>query len=303
MSDEASKRAFIYCRVSTPRQAEKGLSISVNENAGIQESECRNYAERNQMKVAGVYCDAGITGRSTGLRRRIDLMRCLRDVKRAKGTLLVYSLSRFGRSAKDILNMAGDLRDSGVTLVSIKEGFDTSTPYGRMLFTVFAAFAELESEVLGDRMRDVHAHKRRINGRAMNARPPAGWRVGESGEYEKDPEEQEIIGVVRRLRWQNRFCRFPAERTAKELNRRGVKTIRTLRNERRGLVRPPVEWDGALVNKCLYPHRYGRLRNERMTSRVVSDRLHYQRRKERDRLRRLEAIAAAQGDTQNTKTR
>lgn len=297
MSDEPSKRAFIYCRVSTPRQAEKGMSISVNENAGIQETECRNYAERHQMKVAGVYCDAGITGRSTGLRRRLGLMRCLRDVTRAKGTLVVYSLSRFGRSAKDILNIAGDLRDAGVTLVSVKEeGFDTSSPYGRMLFTIFAAFAELESEVLGERMRDVHAHKRRKNGRAMNSQPPPGWRVSESGEYEKDPEEQEIVGLVRSIRWQNRFCKHPSDRTARELKRRGVKTIRTLRNERRGLVRPPVEWSGGIVNRCLWPTRYGRLRLERLAIRNAKERARCDIRNAQRRKQKIAEMAAANGD-------
>lgn len=299
MSDEASKRAFIYCRVSTPRQAEKGLSISVNENAGIQETECRNYAERHKMKVAGVYCDAGITGRSTGLRRRLGLMRCLRDVKRAKGTLVVYSLSRFGRSAKDILNMAGDLRDAGVTLVSVKEdGFDTSTPYGRMLFTIFAAFAELESEVLGERMRDAHAHRRRKDGRAMNSQPPAGWRVSDGGGYEKDPEEQEIIRLVRSIRWQNRFCKYPSDRTAQELKRRGVKTIRTLRNERRGLVRPPVEWSGGIVNRCLWPTRYDRLRLEKSAIRNAKERVRYDIRNAQRRKQKIEELVAANvGDT------
>jgi DNA invertase Pin-like site-specific DNA recombinase len=118
---------------------------------------------------------------------RPELSRML-DFIRDGDTLIVESISRLARSARDLLAIVEALRDKGVDLVSQKEAIDTKTPQGRFVLSVFGALAELERETLPQRQREgIEAAKRR--GRHMG-RPrkqvPANfdkvymrWRAGE----------------------------------------------------------------------------------------------------------------------------
>ena len=64
------------------------------------------------------------------------------------------SISRLGRSTKDLLNIIDALTDKGVTLVSHKESINTDTPAGKFMLTVFAALSQLEREQLKQRQRE-----------------------------------------------------------------------------------------------------------------------------------------------------
>ena len=68
--------------------------------------------------------------------------------------LYVESFSRLSRSTKDLLNTVSLLSDKGVTIVSDKEQFNTSTPQGKFILTIFAALAELERESILERQRE-----------------------------------------------------------------------------------------------------------------------------------------------------
>ena len=69
-------------------------------------------------------------------------------------TLYVESISRLGRSTKDLLNIIDTLTDKSVTLISHKEKIDTDTPTGKFMLTVFAALSQLEREQLKQRQRE-----------------------------------------------------------------------------------------------------------------------------------------------------
>ena len=64
------------------------------------------------------------------------------------------SISRLGRSTKDLLNIIDTLTDKSVTLISHKENIDTDTPTGKFMLTVFAALSQLEREQLKQRQRE-----------------------------------------------------------------------------------------------------------------------------------------------------
>ena len=70
-----------------------------------------------------------------------------------RGSLFVESISRLGRSTKDLLNIIDTLTNKGVTLISNKENIDTDTPTGQFMLTVFAALSQLEREQLKQRQR------------------------------------------------------------------------------------------------------------------------------------------------------
>ena len=76
------------------------------------------------------------------------------DYVREGDTLYIESISRLGRSTKDLLNIIDTLTEKGVTLVSNKENIDTDTPTGKFMLTVFAALSQLEREQLKQRQRE-----------------------------------------------------------------------------------------------------------------------------------------------------
>lgn len=63
-------------------------------------------------------------------------------------TVAVYSLSRLSRSTRDAIDIAERLEEMSAELVSLTEGIDTSTPAGRMYYTILAAFAQMQREQL-----------------------------------------------------------------------------------------------------------------------------------------------------------
>ena len=81
-------------------------------------------------------------------------LKAMLDYVREGDTLYVESISRLGRSTRDLLNIIDTLTEKGVTLVSQKENIDTNTPSGKFMLTVFAALSQLEREQLKQRQRE-----------------------------------------------------------------------------------------------------------------------------------------------------
>lgn len=69
-------------------------------------------------------------------------------------TVVIESLSRLGRSTKDLIELTELLKDKGVRLVSLKESIDTETPTGKLLFTLMSALAQFERDTIAERTRE-----------------------------------------------------------------------------------------------------------------------------------------------------
>lgn len=180
-----TKRCAILARVST---AEQHLDAQV--------PMLRQEAERRGLDVVGVLEDVG-SGRKMaereGLRRVLELAD-----QGAIDVLLVAELTRVGRSVAGLARVVEHLRARGVSLISLRESIDLSTPAGRMFVHVLAAVAEFEVECLRERtVAGVSAAKAR--GRAVGKAPyGTRWRRGKGdvpAVLEPVPEE---LAVVRR---------------------------------------------------------------------------------------------------------
>jgi len=123
---------FGYARVSTEQQ-----------NLDRQLDALRKYG-----------CDMIYNEKMTGTKRdRPELAKIL-DRMTEGDTVVIESLSRLGRSTKDLIELTELFQSKGVHLVSLKEQIDTSTSTGKLLFTLMSAIAQFERDVIADRTRE-----------------------------------------------------------------------------------------------------------------------------------------------------
>jgi hypothetical protein len=113
--------------------------------------------------------------------------------------LVVARLSRFGRSFEDGVRLIGRIQRAGGTLISVREGFDLSTPTGRLVANILFSVAEWEIEAKRENWDD--ARRKRIErGQYMCAKAPPGYRKTADGRLEIDPLEAPVIVELFRRR-------------------------------------------------------------------------------------------------------
>lgn len=109
---------------------------------------------RQQEIMSSYQVDRIFSEKLSGASTDRPQLKVMLDYVRESDTLYVESISRLGRSAKDLLNIIDTLIDKKVTLISHKERIDTDTPTGKFMLTVFAALSQLEREQLKHRQRE-----------------------------------------------------------------------------------------------------------------------------------------------------
>jgi DNA invertase Pin-like site-specific DNA recombinase len=107
----------------------------------------------------------------TGTKRDRPELTKLLDRMTESDTVVIESLSRLGRSTKDLIELTELFHSRGVNLVSLKEAIDTSSSTGKLLFTLMSAIAQFERDVIADRTRE-GLTSARARGR-MGGRPKA----------------------------------------------------------------------------------------------------------------------------------
>ncbi|MCI0351225.1 MAG: recombinase family protein [Acidobacteriales bacterium] len=136
-----STRAAIYARVST---AHTGQSPE------MQLRELREYIGRRGWTLTGEYVDVA----SGAKERRPELDRLQTDAHRRRfDAVVVWKFDRFARSVSHLIRALETFRALGIDFVSLSEQVDTSTPAGKLVFTVLGAVAELERSLIAERVR------------------------------------------------------------------------------------------------------------------------------------------------------
>jgi DNA invertase Pin-like site-specific DNA recombinase len=143
-----SKRVAIYTRVSTGDQ-----------NADLQKNELTEYCQWRKMEIIEVYSDVMFGAKD----KRPALDRLMADARRGKfDVVAVWRFDRFARSTSHLLRALEEFQSLSVDFVSLREAIDTSTPTGKMVFTILASVAELERSTIRERvMAGQRAAKRR----------------------------------------------------------------------------------------------------------------------------------------------
>lgn len=197
----------LYTRVSTEDQAKEGFSLEA------QRDRLRAYCIAKGWPVAREYVDEGYSGRDVR-RPAYQQMILERDLW---DTLLVVKMDRIHRNARNFMQMMEDLNAWDKEFASMQESLDTSTAMGRFVVDIIQRIAQLESEVIGERVYMGMEQKARTSGGILGFAIPYGYDHRE-GRLFVNPQEGEVL---RRI-FSKYLAGLGTKKIAQALNSEGI---------------------------------------------------------------------------------
>jgi site-specific DNA recombinase len=201
-------KAIGYIRVSTDKQAERGMSIE------IQRAKILGYAQIMDIEIVDIIVDSGQSAKTLdrpGLQKALAM---LKGKKPAAGALIVAKLDRLTRSVKDLGELVDGLFSKKATLLSVADQIDTRTAAGRMILNMIGTIAQWERETIGERTKAAMQHKK-AQGEYCGGRIPFGYDLV-NGQLMANTAEQFIIRRAQQLRALGQSFRKIAAALAKQ---------------------------------------------------------------------------------------
>jgi DNA invertase Pin-like site-specific DNA recombinase len=206
-------RAVAYLRVSTEKQADKGVSLEA------QRAKVEAYAQLYELDLVEVVVDAGASAKTLD---RPGLQKALEMLKTGQAeAFLVAKLDRLTRSVVHLGHLVEDyFADGRFALLSVGEQIDTRSAAGRLVLNVLASVSQWERETIGERTSAAMQHKASV-GEYTGGELPYGYALGPDGDHlVENPEEQRVLGTARTLRGAGLSLRS----VARDLNAQGFRS-------------------------------------------------------------------------------
>jgi len=135
-----STRVAIYARVSTTDQSTDSQLLDL-----------RRYVRERGWDIFREFVDEGISGTKDS---RPALNELMNDAKKRRfDVVLVWRFDRFARSTKHLILALEEFKNLGIDFVSYQENIDTSSPLGSAIFTIISAVAQLERDIIAERVK------------------------------------------------------------------------------------------------------------------------------------------------------
>jgi site-specific DNA recombinase len=204
-------KAIGYARVSTDKQADRGVSLEA------QAEKICAMAVVHDVELIEIVVDAGESAKDLS---RPGIDRILEMVKsRSVGMVVVAKLDRLTRSVRDLAVLLEQFQRKNISLVSVAESLDTGSASGRLVLNIMVSVSQWEREAIGERTKDVMRHKAANFEFVGNC--PYGFRLAIDGRtVEPDPQEQHMRQTIQALRAQGLSLR----QIATKLNKEGTPT-------------------------------------------------------------------------------
>lgn len=136
------------------------VSTILNQDVEHQLHGIRELATNRGYILTECFIDQGISGRKE---KRPGLAKLIQQARLGKfSILIIHSIDRLGRSTKHLLNLIDELNHYGVSLISIRENIDFTTPMGQMALTMLVAVGQLEAQLISERIKTSLSVKKKL---------------------------------------------------------------------------------------------------------------------------------------------